>query len=874
MLIRYKEAIDIAKKLGFDGFSKLQEKAFKSAITYHTDKWLFIIGSTSSGKTLIPLILFFMKRLDKEYKNSKMLFAVPYRALAYQKSAEFVELSRTLGIDLSIAQSTGEYRRNDSDILNGNVDIAIIIYEKLFLFLGTRDDFLSNYDFIVMDEIGITQDMDRGIKIDLLLHELRKKSLNKRVIALGTPFYDWNNYISSFNFNSIQEDSRPIELKTFPIFYTQSSVNYIPAECNYISHHKFTTLNNSPNNTNPIQRTDKIIEDICKYHLPNGQSIFVFINNRNEVKRLSRRLFKSLSESGYISPFCSLEESKQYIRKETGLTDDFLYGILDDEDYLSFSYGISFHNSVLPAQLRALIEKEILTKAGHLRVVCCTETLAFGINSNVDVIIIPSLFKQNKNRKNGCLTSNEFMNYSGRAGRLQPELPIKAQKAVGYSYVFIKSNYYLPDSKRNSKDHKYIWNQLQDEISTPQKTNSMYFEIKPSERPFYLLSLIKLNSTKEGIRRSEIENIIRLLPNNQNIPLEFSELVDIPLNTLIYRDLVYISNDEEDILEIDQELFKVTTVGNDLSGYIINIDDYDNIISAAGTSIEDIGTKTADLLFAIMRSKEIQRDVGDSIGGVYSHSTFTYWKMADSIIEIRDAFSDEYSKKLYSKIESTLYYIKKRLGEIDQYIEDNSYKAESPIPVIRDNYYYELNKKFSEVSHNKSFQSFRLLSAIMMWKSETHTIKNIYQDYYISYEQIKGLAQSVCYRLDIINRALPLVRNSSGELLYGILGREFLSQKQQELKDLSETIYFRIPIRICKFLNVQCEDNEMAQKLIRFARTYDFLSFLEAKKKSTLNKKQKQRLSKIKSELDIWPLTWRSKIEEKFGGILNNESLL
>ena len=123
----------MAQKLGFQSFTELQHKAFCADETYNPDRCLFVIGATSSGKTLIPLLLYFREYMRKkgEGKPHRLLFAVPYRALAGQKQKEISEMAERLGLELRVTLSTGEFRGDDMDVLNGKTDIAVIIYEKV-----------------------------------------------------------------------------------------------------------------------------------------------------------------------------------------------------------------------------------------------------------------------------------------------------------------------------------------------------------------------------------------------------------------------------------------------------------------------------------------------------------------------------------------------------------------------------------------------------------------------------------------------------------------------------------------------------------------------------------------------------------------------
>ena len=63
----------------------------------------------------------------------------------------------------------GINRAADPVICAGDAAIAVIIYEKVFMFASMDRDFLSRYQFLAMDEIGLTQDVSRGMKADFIL---------------------------------------------------------------------------------------------------------------------------------------------------------------------------------------------------------------------------------------------------------------------------------------------------------------------------------------------------------------------------------------------------------------------------------------------------------------------------------------------------------------------------------------------------------------------------------------------------------------------------------------------------------------------------------------------------------------------------------
>ena len=101
----YVDARRILECMRYSEFLPLQEKAFRNPALYDPKRHIFIIGDTSSGKTLVPLTHYL---LEKEKKpDYKMLFLVPYRALASQKQSEISELLHRVQPSLRVALSTG-----------------------------------------------------------------------------------------------------------------------------------------------------------------------------------------------------------------------------------------------------------------------------------------------------------------------------------------------------------------------------------------------------------------------------------------------------------------------------------------------------------------------------------------------------------------------------------------------------------------------------------------------------------------------------------------------------------------------------------------------------------------------------------------------
>ena len=131
-----------------------------------------IIGPTSAGKTLVPLALYYAMVLETARVGDevpKLLFVVPYRALAAQKCHELSDgFNQVYGVEhtLTAAQSTSEYRDEDQRIAHGLLDISVVINEKVFLFASADRSFLQQFDMIVFAE-GRGSRLEAGLSAQL-----------------------------------------------------------------------------------------------------------------------------------------------------------------------------------------------------------------------------------------------------------------------------------------------------------------------------------------------------------------------------------------------------------------------------------------------------------------------------------------------------------------------------------------------------------------------------------------------------------------------------------------------------------------------------------------------------------------------------------
>ena len=690
----YEDYLALAKEHEITAFTALQDEAFQNSHIDDPEANLFVIGETSSGKTLIAELLYEKLLQDAQRagaESPKMLFVVPYRALASQKKQEFD--SFFAAYDLSIVQSTGEFRDRDRDVQLGNVDVAVIITEKAFRFQANDAGFLAKYDLIVLDEVGLINTEDRGIFCDFLLvwgTSLHSSTGRPRLVSLGTPFYDWDVYVSHYGFTAISTNgSRPVALENHTIIYSDNSLRRVDGTCGFLHPFLRVTPNtleknlqlpepyatDCPKDGKPCPITDpcrveperpcgrigatcvypllvsrgsvkrQILLQICEKHLLQGHQILIFINNRAEVVEISRFLYERLRQMTTLKDIFpeppSAEECRREILTACGLNADDVYGILEYDGgpglkmdcYQAIKSGIAFHSAALPNELRTYIEDRLLA-GREMKIVCSTETLAFGVNSAVDVVVVASLVKQ-EGSMSRLITMNEYRNYAGRAGRLRPG----NCSPGGTVYTLVREN------------QEEDWNRMREE--PPPRLMSVFYSSIDEKLPFFLLNLIPNDGN--GIRFEQLLGYAGLMPREgteeeDDLEGHVREAVDFLVDNELLEKTVSRGRGRK----AAGPTYLLTGIGGKMRGYILNRSDFTDLRSFVGEYVNSVFQEPdkVTFLYRLLSTKQ----AASALNSVFENSdTKLSWRELRDYIRGKSTGSDAAHWSYGKKDEKLLY---------------------------------------------------------------------------------------------------------------------------------------------------------------------------------------------------------------------------
>ena len=821
-IIDYSFICSLANKLGYSSLTELQEKAFRNPDAYDGTRNIMVVGPTSSGKTLVPFLLYaadVVKAQDQGKKMPKMLFVVPYRALAAQKTRELrTSLKKILGDEPFVAQSTGEIRAADQQIKNGEPDVSIVITEKAFAFAMESPDFLSEYRYVVLDEIGLIADQARGVRLDFLLSWASNVNPKPRVIALATPFYQWDTYAQQFRFTVVAANGRP-RLLECPVFFTGSKDSHFvdtsmwPKECSGLSSYTMyrekkrthTICNEGdllcPLDTpcrmdpsllcprinascsHPIEMVPasipyryQLIARLCRWHLLQKHKVLIFWNDREACRQLALYLYHALEDLLAVPPAqeecerrilqaCTdIANEESEIKRFEPISKDELFGILEPEHYKALCAGVGFHSSAVPIELRSYVKNRFLEDS-ELSIVCATETLAFGINSAVDAVIIADM---NKNLEDGkqFLDANTYFNYIGRCGRLRPDR--RMEEITGWVHAILNS--YSPNDKRfdcGDTESEYMkWIGVLRDSEKPKPIYSTIFETDNNYFPFLLLCLIG----EEGKTEENLAQWIGHLPAPRSVP---QKNLKVALDYLQQHGLIENSNaiDGECIPGFEPK-YRVKEDRRSLCGYIPRADDFDIILDALRTAAAAPPELfDAELLFLLTQAHCMD-------------SSIRNFRM----IKLREDGSPDTPGAQQKEDDAFLPQAEER-GFNEQFSANRLPETLARLPV-GGRILPLIGPPYNVNYRNPNIRRRLVVTAAVLCWAESANPRQIYQWFHTSYPLIQGVTRELSYLLEIAMKCTYVIGRVENENLPHLEKRRY--EIGQKIQTLEKSVYFGI----------------------------------------------------------------------------------
>ena len=359
---------------------------------------VLVTAHTSAGKSTIAQYAIAKALTD----GNKVVYTSPIKTLSNQKYFDFRQEYDSVGI------LTGDIKQNPE------ADCIVMTTEILRNMLFRGNEFISELEYVIFDEVHYINDRDRGHVWEetiVMLPKHIKIIMLSATIQNSRSFAEWISVIKKHNVDLISTPFRPIPLK-----------HYI-----YNNNGKHMILNEK-NIFNPTVYQEIYSEYIKKFKqrksYKHGFNEFIIFLKQKDLFPciffcFSRKKCEEYAKSA-TNKLTSYEEESE-INK---IINKYMTGMFKDYNKLGqtqtlrkvLANGYGFHHSGLVHPLKEI--QEILFSKGLIKILFATETFAVGVNMPTRTVIFTDLRKYDGYIQGmRDLNTSEYVQMAGRSGR-------------------------------------------------------------------------------------------------------------------------------------------------------------------------------------------------------------------------------------------------------------------------------------------------------------------------------------------------------------------------------------------------------------------------------------------------------------------------
>lgn len=370
----------------FELFNVVQSKCFP--LVYGTNDNVVISAPTSSGKTAILEMAICKLVSTQRGGNFKIVYQAPTKSLCSEKTRDWQ--TKFSHMNLSCVELTGDTSQAEAHRI-GSATIIVTTPEKWDSITRKWKDhrrLLELVRLVLIDEVHILKDT-RGATLEAVVSRMKTIGANIRFVAISATVpnikdvavwlgRDHQNQLEPARYEVFGEEMRPVKLQRHVYGY-----------------------DGAPNDFIFEKSLDGKLNLLIGKH-SEGKPIMVFCFTRKSCERTAQSLTEWWStchndDRPWPPPSRRIPVISQDLQELT-------------------RYGVAFHHAGLEASDRAAIETGFLN--GQLHLICCTSTLAVGVNLPCHTVVLKGT---NHYTDDGPqeYSDIEVMQMLGRAGRPQ-----------------------------------------------------------------------------------------------------------------------------------------------------------------------------------------------------------------------------------------------------------------------------------------------------------------------------------------------------------------------------------------------------------------------------------------------------------------------
>ncbi|KAF7968884.1 hypothetical protein HWV62_28912 [Athelia sp. TMB] len=362
----------------------------------------------SEAKANIPL------RATIHRDAFKVIYVAPMKALASEITRKLGKRLQWLGISVReltgllqcclpldvFTKITGDMQLTKNEI--AETQIIVTTPEKWDVVTRKptgEGELASKLKLLIIDEVHLLNE-ERGAVIETIvartLRQVESSQSVIRIIFLGRPHYS-----SKWETSHALTDSVS---RYHGLFYFDSSFRPVPLEQHFIG------IRGKPGSAQSRKNLDRVTFEKVEELVRQGHQIMVFVHARKETVKTALGLKETALAEGSLDDF-SCEEHPQwsFFRKQIGES-------RNKEMKQLFDNGFGIHHAGMLRSDRNMMER--MFEARAIKVLCCTATLAWGVNLPAHAVIIKGTQVYDSSKGSFVdLSVLDVLQVFGRAGR-------------------------------------------------------------------------------------------------------------------------------------------------------------------------------------------------------------------------------------------------------------------------------------------------------------------------------------------------------------------------------------------------------------------------------------------------------------------------
>lgn len=393
---------------GYTSLNRIQSIVYQTA--YGSNENLLICAPTGAGKTDVAMLTI-LRVIDQHRLSTpassthirqtininafKIIYVAPMKALAS-------EIVRKLGkrlawLSIKVRELTGDMQLTRAEIASTQVIVTTPEKWDVVTRKPTGEgELVSSLKLLIIDEVHLLNE-ERGAVIETIvartLRQVESSQSMIRIVGLSATLP---------NYKDVAEFLRVSFYKG--LFYFDSSFRPVPLEQHFLGIKGKAGSLQSRKNLDQVT-FQKVSELVAK-----GHQVMVFVHARKETLKAAMSLREMSTVEGNLENF-SCEEHPQWnaYRRKIGES-------RNKEMKMLFDSGFGIHHAGMLRSDRNMIESMFEAKA--IKVLCCTATLAWGVNLPAHAVIIKGTQVYDSMKgKFVDLSVLDVLQVFGRAGR-------------------------------------------------------------------------------------------------------------------------------------------------------------------------------------------------------------------------------------------------------------------------------------------------------------------------------------------------------------------------------------------------------------------------------------------------------------------------